>query len=151
MDDLQKLIEGQAIRAVMARRVRCIDEKDWEGLAECYAENAVSYSFGDAAGTGAATVGSQTIVDQTAKVLTGFKTVHQVHEPEIEFLSEVEATVIWPLNDVLSREQDGKRSWMRGYGHYRQTYEKFGNRWQITKHRLTRLLVENGAEEIRAA
>jgi hypothetical protein len=148
MDKLTRLIEIEAIHTLMARRVRCIDEKDWDGLEACYAKDAISYTFGDAAGTGEATVGAKAIVAKTAEVLTGLKTAHQVHMPEIEFQSETQATGIWPLNDVLAREHDGKRTWMRAYGHYRQSYQKFGDNWQITEHRLTRLLVENGTDDI---
>ena len=45
-------------------------------------------------------------------------------------------------------EKDGKRTWMRAYGHYRQSYRKSDHGWQIVEHRLTRLLVENGVDEI---
>ncbi len=148
MDDLRKLVETAAIQALMAKRVRCIDEKDWEGLASVYSDDCKSYSFGDAAGTGEATIGGQAIAENTARVLTGLKTVHQVHFPEIEFQSDVDATGIWPLNDVLASEKDGKRSWMRAYGHYRQSYRKDAHGWQIVEHRLTRLLVENGVDDI---
>jgi hypothetical protein len=37
---------------------------------------------------------------------------------------------------------------MRGYGHYRQTLKKIAGHWVISKHYLTRLLVERGAEKI---
>lgn len=148
MDDVTRLIETEAIRTLMARRVRCIDEKDWEGLASVYSDDCRSWSFGDAAGTGEATVGGKAIAASTARVLTGLKTVHQVHFPEIEFQSDSEATGVWPLNDVLASEKDGKRSWMRAYGHYRQSYRKGPDGWKITEHRLTRLLVENGVDEI---
>lgn len=148
MNDVQKLIEIEAIRTLMAKRVRCIDEKDWNGLASVYSDDCKSYSFGDAAGTGEPTIGGRAIADATAKVLTDLKTVHQVHFPEIEFQSDTRATGIWPLNDVLASERDGKRTWMRAYGHYRQSYEKFAQGWLITQHRLTRLLVENGVDDI---
>lgn len=148
MDDLRKLVESAAIQTLMAKRVRCIDKKDWQGLASVYSDDCKSYCFGDASGTGEATIGGQAIADNTARVLTGLKTVHQVNYPEIEFQSDVEATGIWPLNDVLASEKGGKRTWMRAYGNYRQSYRKGAHGWQIVEHRLTRLLVENGVDEI---
>ena len=146
MDDVRKLVEAEAIRMLMARRVRCIDEKDWAGLADCYADDAVSHSFRSDDDSAAVLVGARAIAERTAQALRDVTTVHQVHMPEIEFQSAERATGICPLNDILSRERDGMRQWMRAYGHYRQSYEKIGGRWRIKEHRLTRLLVETGAE-----
>ena len=148
MDDLTRLIEIEAIKTLMAKRVRCIDEKDWQGLASVYSDDCISWSFGADEGKSDPTIGGKAIAEATARVLTGLKTVHQVHFPEIEFQSDTEATAIWPLNDVLASEKDGKRTWMRAYGHYRQSYRKSDHGWQIVEHRLTRLLVENGVDEI---
>lgn len=148
MDDLTRLVETAAIQTLMAKRVRCIDEKDWQGLASVYSDDCISWSFGAAEGKSEPTIGGHAIADATARVLSGMTTVHQVHFPEIEFQSDVEATGIWPLNDVLASEKDGKRTWMRAYGHYRQSYRKGAHGWQIVEHRLTRLLVENGVDDI---
>ena len=148
MDDLTRLVETAAIQTLMAKRVRCIDEKDWEGLASVYSDDCISWSFGAAEGKSEPTIGGHAIADATARVLSGMTTVHQVHFPEIEFQSDVEATGIWPLNDVLASEKDGKRTWMRAYGHYRQSYRKGAHGWQIVEHRLTQLLVENGVDDI---
>ena len=148
MDDLTRLVETEAIRTLMAKRVRCIDEKDWQGLASVYSHDCISWSFGSAEAKSEPTIGGYAIADATATVLSGMTTVHQVHFPEIEFQSDVEATGIWPLNDVLASEKDGKRTWMRAYGHYRQSYRKGAHGWQIVEHRLTQLLVENGVDDI---
>ena len=148
MDDLTRLVETAAIQTLMAKRVRCIDEKDWQGLASVYSDDCISWSFGAAEGKSEPTIGGHAIADATARVLSGMTTVHQVHFPEIEFQSDVEATGIWPLNDVLASEKDGKRTWMRAYGHYRQSYRKGAHGWQIVEHRLTQLLVENGVDDI---
>ena len=147
MDAIDRLTALEDIRALMARRVRCLDEKDWEGFAGCYAADAVSYSFVRPEAPEDKVVGAGEIAARVAAALTGVTTAHQVHAPEIEILSEDTATGIWPLNDVLSRMRDGKRHWMRGYGHYRQVYQKIEGRWLIKEHRLTRLLLEMGVEE----
>jgi ketosteroid isomerase-like protein len=146
MDELQKLIAIEQIKGLMARRVRCIDEKDWEGFAACYADDAESHSMSSA--PGGKVVGNRQIAEWLAKALSGITTVHQVHLPEIEVISGDAAKGIWPLNDILSWEKDGERQWMRGYGHYRQTLKKIAGRWVISEHYLTRLLVERGAEKV---
>jgi hypothetical protein len=93
-------------------------------------------------------VGNQKIADAVENALRGVTTVHQIHFPEIELISDDTATGIWPLNDILTWEKDGKRNWMRAHGHYRQTYRKIGGRWLISEHHLTRLLVEQGSEAL---
>jgi hypothetical protein len=144
MDDVQRLIALQDIRELMARRVRCLDEKDWIGFADCYAEDAISYSLSANGETGVH--GNRVIAEGVKKALEGVATAHNLHEPEIQLVSENSATAIWPLNDLLSWEKDGKRYWLRGYGHYRQVYKKVGGRWLIKEHRLTRLIMEHGNE-----
>jgi hypothetical protein len=142
LDDIQRLLALEEIRTLMARRVRCIDTKDWDGFAACYTEDAVSHSVQQE--SGAPTVGGRAIADRVAAALSGVTTVHQVHLPEIELTSDESATGFWPLMDILAWEHTGQRHFMRGYGHYRQTYQKVGGRWLIKEHWLTRLKVETG-------
>lgn len=146
MNDIEKLSALEAIRELMARRVRCLDEKDWAGFAACYTDDAVSYSFVSAGAPDDQVIGAQNIADRVKQALEGVTTVHQLHTPEIELISADRATGIWPLNDILSSQRDGKRHWLRAYGHYRQRYRKIDGRWLIEEHRLTRLLAETGSE-----
>jgi hypothetical protein len=145
MDALEKLTAIEDIRALVARRVRCLDEKDWDGFADCYAEDGISYSFQNAEGKETGVVGSRAIADRVGTSLQGVTTVHQIHLPEIDVLAPDSATGIVPLMDFLFWEKDGERHWLRGFGHYRQTFAKKDGRWWIAEHRLTRLKVESGA------
>jgi hypothetical protein len=147
MDDTQRLIALEDIKAMMARRARCLDEKNWAGFADCYAENAVSYSLTSA--PGGKVVGNQNIAAGVEKALTGVTTVHQLHIPEIEFIDDTTAKGIFPLNDNLSWEKDGKRCWRRGFAQYRQTFKKIDGKWLISEHRLNYLLAESGTEALR--
>ena len=144
MNDIERLLAIEGIRTAMARRARCLDEKDWTGFADCYTADAVSYSLKSA--PGGKVVGAQAIAAGVAGALNGVVTAHQLHLPEITIVSDDTAETICPLNDILSWEKDGKRFWMRAYGHYRQTYKRVGGAWRISEHHLTRLLVEHGNE-----
>jgi len=121
----------------MARRTRCVDEKAWDGLRACFAEDAVSYSVHKDGVRGAAE-----IVDRIRQALGHRTTVHQLHVPEIEILSDDSAEGIWPMQDDLTWEAEGKRYWQRGFGHYRQTYAKVSGRWLIKTHRLNYIKFE---------
>jgi hypothetical protein len=59
-----------------------------------------------------------------------------VHAPEIELSSPTTAKGVWALEDVV-RLAPGVN--LRGYGHYRETYEKVDGRWVVTASTLTRL------------
>lgn len=144
MDEVRKLIEAEAIRTMIARRVRCIDEKDWDGFAACYADDAVSYSVESPDNPGEPTVGNRLIADRVAVALAVMTTVHQIHLPEIEVTGPDTATAIVPLEDILVWEADGEKHWMHGFGHYRQKLEKIDGNWRIKEHRLTRLRFEGG-------
>jgi len=133
---------------MLARRVRCIDEKDWDGFADCYTEDAVSWSFQALDKPGEATVGNRVIADRVARQLRLMTTVHQIHLPELDVTGPDTATGIVPLEDVLVWEQDGTRRWMHGFGHYRQSYVKADGRWRIKEHRLTRVRFTSGTGEI---
>jgi ketosteroid isomerase-like protein len=137
MDPVDRLVAIEEIKQLMARRTRCVDEKDWPGLTACFAEDAVSYSVQKDGVQGA-----DAIVDRIRQALSHRITVHQLHVPEIEILSAGEAEGIWPMQDDLTWEADGKRHWQRGFGHYRQTYVTVNGRWRIKTHRLSYIKFE---------
>jgi SnoaL-like domain len=66
-------------------------------------------------------------------------TVHHGHMPEIVLTSSTTATGVWAMEDML-RWPNGME--LHGYGHYHETYEKFGDGWRIKTTRLTRLRVD---------
>ena len=148
MDAIDKLLALEDIRMLLARRVRCIDEKDWDGFADCYTDDAVSYSVQTPGQPGVPTTGNRLIAERVAETLRIMTTVHQVHLPEIEITGPDTATGIVPLEDVLSWEKDGTKHWLHGYGHYRHIYLKVDGRWRIKEHHLTRLRVQSGTGDL---
>ena len=155
MDEAERLWAIQEIRRLKARRVRCMDEKDWPGYAACHTPDAVSYTFGDndtfadsATGVVQGPVrGAQAIADLLQAYLDGENkrtTVHHIHPAEIRILTPTTAEGIIPLEDWLWWEDGGRTRYMHGFGHYRQTFEKIDGRWLIKTHVLSRIKVENG-------
>lgn len=137
MDAVERLEAIEAIKQLMARRTRCVDEKDWDGLTACFAKDAISYSV-QADGLR----GAENIVARISQSLQHRVTAHQIHVPEIVVLSEETAEGIFPMQDDLTWDADGKRYWQRGFGHYRQTYAKVDGHWLIQTHRLNYLKFE---------
>jgi hypothetical protein len=97
MNDIERLIAIEDIKALMAQHIRCLDENDWDGFTDCYAPDAVA-GWSE---TGTQQAGNKALAERNAKSLAGITTVHQVHTPEITIESETDASAIWPLNNLL--------------------------------------------------
>jgi hypothetical protein len=144
MDAVERLMALEEIRKLKARRVRCMDEKDWDGYAACHTDDAISYTFQTEVGAPGAVVGGRAIADMLKQTVGHRTTVHHIHAPEIELTSDTTATGIWPMEDMLWWNENGQDVWLHGYGHYRETYEKVGGQWLIKSRALTRIRVDQG-------
>ena len=121
------LAEIEAIKRLKYKYLRCLDQKLWDELAECFVENATSaygggkYSF----------EGRDAILEflRDAMGADTFLSSHRVHHPEIDLTSKTTATAIWALEDVVI---DTK--WeitIRGAAFYEDEYLKEGGVWKI--------------------
>ena len=77
-----------AICETKARYCRCMDTKDWEGWADVFTEDLVLDS-GPAGGY--RVEGRDKVIAMVRKSIETAKTAHQVHNPEVTFLSDSEA------------------------------------------------------------
>ncbi|PRC42778.1 DUF4440 domain-containing protein [Mycobacterium sp. ITM-2017-0098] len=133
MDDATALLEIEAIKQVKARYCRYLDTKDWSSWRSLFTDD---FRSDTAQAGGKVIVGADDFVAFTRRNLGDRATVHQVHAPEIELTSPTTARAVWALEDVV-RLRPGVN--LRGYGHYRESYEKVDGRWLITESTLTRL------------
>ena len=69
-------------------------------------------------------------------------TVHHGHMPEIDILSDTEATGIWAMEDKLWWPEGAPLTAMHGYGHYHERYVRTDDGWRIARTTLTRLRVD---------
>ena len=127
MDDVAILMAIERIKRLKGKYQRCVDSKDWEGLAECFTEDATAaydsgkYSFSPGA----------KIVEFLRDSLGSSQVVslHQVHTPEIDVLSENEARGIWYLQDyVINLEAN---TTLVGAGFYHDEYVRQEGEWKI--------------------
>jgi hypothetical protein len=72
------------------------------------------------------------------------QTIHQIHNSEIEFKSDSEASAIWSMEDWhIYAPVDGNPSkTMHGYGHYYETWKLIDGTWLITSIDLLRTILE---------
>ena len=133
MNAIEQLCETQALEQLKARYCRFLDSKDWIGWRNLFTDDFVS----DTTESGGKIIaGADEFVVFVRKMLSTRRTVHQVHAPELTLTSPTSATGIWALEDYL-RFAPGFS--LRGYGHYRETYEKRDGAWRIKTSKLTRL------------
>jgi len=124
MTDLHEL---EAIKRLKYKYMRCLDQKRWEEMAECFTEDATAaysggkYSF----------QGKKAILDFFAQSMgrPGVLSSHRVHHPEIDFTSPTTATGTWALEDTFIDEDAGVT--IRGAAFYVDEYVKQDARWRI--------------------
>lgn len=142
MDDLQKLLALEEIKALKARYFRCVDTKDWAGFEAVFAPDAQFDISDDVPGC---IISGAAKIRETASVpLTGCVSVHHGHCPEITLTSDTTATGIWPMEDML-RWDEGANAPIRGlhgYGHYHESYQRIDGTWVIKNLKLKRLRVD---------
>jgi hypothetical protein len=125
--NVDELIELEQIKRLKYKYVRCLDQKRWDEIVECFTEDAVAaysggkYSFD----------GRDAIVEflRTSMGDAGFLSSHRVTQPEIDLVDSSHATGTWALNDEVLVNQHGVR--VRGAAFYRDRYVKVDGAWRI--------------------
>ncbi len=156
MDPLQRLLAIEDIRGLKARYFRCMDTKDWDGLAKVFAPAAVfdlrevSSVRNPLTGEWTPPHGGETAVHRGhANVLKMIRdavelrvTIHHGHMGEIEITSDTTARGIWAMEDVVVNAPGGEPIDMHGSGHYHDTYVRLSDGWAILTTKITRLALK---------
>ncbi len=132
--DIQRLLDIDAIKQVKARYFRAIDTQDWAAYASCFTEDVVVDNSEEGMGE-LIFRGRDKFVQQLAEMLKDAKTVHHGHMPEITFHASDRASVIWAMNDIV----EFPNLLLQGWGHYHEEYVREEEEWKIASMRLARL------------
>jgi uncharacterized protein (TIGR02246 family) len=121
------LQELEAIKRLKYRYLRCLDQKLWDELADCFTEDARS-SYG---GGRYAFEGRDAILEFLRKAMgaPSFLSSHRVHHPEIELTGPASATGVWALEDTVIETRAGIT--IRGAAFYTDEYVKQDGAWRI--------------------
>jgi uncharacterized protein (TIGR02246 family) len=124
MVDLHEL---EAIKRLKYRYLRCLDQKRWEEMAECFTEDATC-SYG---GGRYAFEGREAILEFLRRSMgaPSFLSSHRVHHPEIDFTSPTSARGVWALEDTVIETRAGIT--IRGAAFYQDEYVKQDGCWRI--------------------
>ena len=130
----------EAIRQLKARYFRLMDTKDWDGLAQVFADDVMIDVTGEGGGV---THSVAEYIPFLRANIENVITVHHGHMPETELTSPTTAKGIWALEDQLWWPEGGPLKHMHGFGHYHETYEKLNGGqdagWRIKTMTITRL------------
>ena len=124
---MQDLAEIEAIKRLKYKYMRCVDQKRWEELADCFTKDATS-SYSDGKYT---FEGRDAIMEflENAMSADSFLSSHTVHQPEIELTSETTATGTWALHDTVI--ETNANIVIRGAAFYEDAYVKLDGQWKI--------------------
>lgn len=155
IDALTRLVAIADVRALKARYCRLADTQDWEGFRELFTDDCI-FDTGTTSipafdggvgpnapeGAGFVTDSADEFIDTLKVRLRGARSVHQIHEPEIEVTSRTTASAAWPIYDLVLRPEGQQiPSWL-GHGYYNETYRKADGRWKISSVKVVRLRMD---------
>ncbi|GAB3046928.1 nuclear transport factor 2 family protein [Spirosoma pulveris] len=135
---MNKLAAIEEIRQLKARYFRCLDNKDWPGLAACLTDD-VSFHYPPGK---ISVAGKEELIGNFSERHAHTITAHSGSMPEINLNTAVEADGIWSMTDlVVNRDGQDKPTTTQGFGRYYETYQYLDGRWLIKSIRLERILV----------
>ncbi|MCQ2743136.1 MAG: nuclear transport factor 2 family protein [Bacilli bacterium] len=125
---IERLENIEAIRYLQAKYQRCLDSRDFDGLASCFHDDAES-SYGSGK---MSYKGKDAIVKFLCDVMRpSMPSTHLIHGGEIDIIDSKHAEAKWYLEDHLVHQKFLVK--LHGAAIYEVKYEKVGDEWKIKK------------------
>lgn len=122
-----------------AKYCRTLDTKDWDVFATVLAPD-VSLDLSDGNPDIEPIVGRDNVIAAIRESVTGARTVHQVHIPEVE-ISGDQASAIWPVQERVLWDNGTS---LTAFGHYHDRWVRIDGHWVLTESKLTHLIMDFG-------
>ena len=121
------LIAIEEIKRLKYKYVRCLDQKRWDEIAECFVPDATA-SYGGGAW---AFEGRDAILEflRSSMGSQQFLSAHRVGQPEIDITGPGRAKGTWALMDLVLQLEF--KVDIRGAAFYEDTYVKVDGEWKI--------------------
>jgi hypothetical protein len=135
LDPVETLLAIEAIKRLKSRYFLTVDTRDRDGFESLFtADCRLIVELFDRP-----VVGRARVVEFVFDGLAGGRTVHQGFMPEIEIETPTRARATWSMADYVDIP-DNPQLRFRGYGHYRDRYERdVDATWRIAEINLTYL------------
>jgi len=116
----------EEIRYVQAKYQRCLDTRDFDGLADCFTEDVVS-SYGNGS---MSYNGKEAVVKFLCNVMTlDMPSTHLIHGGEIDITDQFNAHAKWYLEDYLIHQKYKMK--LHGAAIYSIDYKRIDGCWLI--------------------
>jgi hypothetical protein len=138
-DDIQRLVDIEAIKQLKARYFRLMDTKQWDAWGTVFTADVVM----EVPEVEMVTNGREEVVQTVSAALENAVTAHHGHMPEIEITGPNTAKGTWAMFDFCEWQTSGDgRVGLMGFGHYHEEYVRDEGEWRIARVRLERLRVD---------
>jgi hypothetical protein len=139
-----QLEEKEMIRTRKAQYCRFLDTKQFEQWEKLFNPGAKITFYGVDSRVLMSFDSFEAFASLTRDLFATAQTIHQVHNSEIEFKSDTEASAIWSMEDWhIYAPVDGNPSkTLHGYGHYHETWKLIDGAWVIASIELRRTILE---------
>jgi hypothetical protein len=151
MDAVWKLVAIEEIKFLKARYFRLMDTKQWGPWEQLFVPDLIA-DFPDDQPGAPPVCGSRNFARAIEALNGNALTLHFGYTPEIEIMTPKTARGVWAMQDWIRRPTDGGSSaggrdfsYLKGYGHYHETYVKCADGWRIATLKVTRLHIDSSA------
>lgn len=134
----------EQIRRAKALYCRFVDTRQWTQFSELL-EPKVQIRVFDPAGDIVSSFDDRdTYLGRVLEFLHGSQTIHQVHNDEIDLVSDAEVSGIWSMEDLIiwPKPNSGQPARLHGYGHYHDLWRLGPQGWRIARLELRRTILE---------
>lgn len=152
---LARLEAFHEVRQLKARYCSLADQQRWDEFVELFTDDCTFDTGTTDIGPIDGGLGSNTppnagfVIDDrhafvdTLKVrLKGARSVHQIHEPELELREDGSVIASWPIYDLVLRPSGAEIPSWRGHGYYNEEYRETEDGWRICRLKVVRLRMD---------
>jgi hypothetical protein len=134
----------EQVRLSKARYCRFLDTKQWQPFVALFVADARACVFDPEGASIAEFHSASAFVNAARQFLEGARSIHQVHNDELELVSEGEISAIWSMEDYIVFPLASRDSPMsvHGYGHYHERWVLRDGVWRISNLELRRTILE---------
>jgi SnoaL-like domain len=142
MDDVRWLLDLEQIKVVKARYCRLLDLKLWQEWRELFTDDLVVDVTGSVPPPNERFDSADSWVGFVSGAMAEAKSVHHVHQPEVNRVDANKAAGSWAVFDYVEYGTGATTTGFRGYGYYDETYRRLSDGWRIASMRLTRIRID---------
>jgi len=136
--------DTEQVRRAKARYCRFIDTRELEEFAELLEPDVEVRVFGTDGLLIASFDDRDGYMDAVRAHIDGAQTIHQIHNDEIDQVSETVISAIWSMEDVIvfPTAVAGSPARIQGYGHYHELWRLGPDGWRLARMELRRTILE---------